>query len=549
MMIQLIQPKDLFLVAGRATAKTSEIIAQRSMDIMYDMKHSQQVLVSDTYVNCLKNIVPTLFEGWERKGWINGRDYVTDRRPPDHFLKCYKPTESFKHTISTKLGVRLILGSLDQPSGLAGNSFQHMYGDESRLLKFQKLKKLDPAIRGEHAQFGHSPYYRGRTFTTDMPNILDGDDDWITLREKDMNIEQIKVALKIGVILNDIRKEMYNAQIDGDKIKVELLKKNLARWTEKWVRVRKNSTFYYTVSSFVNADILQEGFFRDTFKALGVDEFKSAILSLKVNITKGEKFYGQLNENHFYDDGVDNRVYENFLLSDISTKLVETCDALRYLDKNAKLECGIDFGEMTSMVTAQLQGNHFFCLKEFFTLAPESSRELSQQFRDFYRNHRRKELDMYYDPAGNQYHSIKRDWANEIKDVIENCNGQPTGWIVNLKSEKRVSIFHEAEYNFAKVFMDETNPLLPKLKIDKLQCKHLKSSLELSKMITKSDKTGSRSIHKDKSSEKLAMHLRPMYSTNFSDAFKYLIYRSDFVDLVNKRNAYMASMEPMFFGR
>jgi hypothetical protein len=108
MMIQLIQPKDLFLVAGRATAKTSEIIAQRSMDIMYDMKHSQQVLVSDTYVNCLKNIVPTLFEGWERKGWINGRDYVTDRRPPDHFLKCYKPTESFKHTISTKLGVRLI---------------------------------------------------------------------------------------------------------------------------------------------------------------------------------------------------------------------------------------------------------------------------------------------------------------------------------------------------------------------------------------------------------------------------------------------------------
>jgi hypothetical protein len=282
---------------------------------------------------------------------------------------------------------------------------------------------------------------------------------------------------------------------------------------------------------------------------LGVDEFKSAILSLKVNITKGEKFYGQLADHHYYSDGVDNSYYNNFLLTDISTKLIESSDALVYLDKNAKIEIGVDFGDMTSMVTAQLQGNNFYCLKEFYTLAPESSRELSQKFRDFYKNHRRKEVDMYYDPAGNQYHSIRRDWAHEIKDVIENCNGVPTGWIVNLKSENRTSIFHEEEFNFAKIFMGETNPLLPKLKIDRMQCKCLKSSLELTKILVKSDKTGSRTIHKDKSSEKLAMHLRPMYSTNFSDAFKYLIYRRDFIDLVNKRNAYMANMEPMIFGR
>src|SRR5690606_18733010 len=124
---------------------------ERSMDIMYDMPHSQQVFVSDTYVNCLRNIMPTLFEGWERKGWKHGRDYITDRRPPAHFKNCYKPTDSFKHTVSIKTGVRLILGSLDQPSGLAGNSFQHIYGDEARLLKFKMLKKLNPAIRGEHA--------------------------------------------------------------------------------------------------------------------------------------------------------------------------------------------------------------------------------------------------------------------------------------------------------------------------------------------------------------------------------------------------------------
>lgn len=539
--IELMQPQNLFLVAGRATAKTSDIIAKRSMNIMYDMPHSQQVFVSDTYVNCLRNIMPTLFEGWDRIGWVKDRDYVTDIRPPKHFKSCYKPTDSYKHTVTTKTGVRLILGSLDQPSGLAGNSFQHEYGDEARLLKFQRLKKLDPAIRGEHAQFGHSPYYRGRTFTTDMPNILDGDDDWITLQEKNMNIEQIKAALQIGVVLNEIRCEMYNAQIDRDKHKTQLLKKNLERWTEKWMRVRKNSTFYYTVSSFVNADILQEGFFRDTFKALGIEEFKSAILSFKVNITKGEKFYSHLGEHHYYDDGVVSSYYDKFLLTD---EIEESCEALRYLDVNAPLEAGVDYGDMCSMVTAQPKGNYLYCLKEFHTLAPESSKELARKFVRFYRSHKRKVLDMYYDRSGNQYSKIKRDWATELKSFIEKDNGVSTGWTVNLMSRNQATIYQEEEFNFAKQLLGEMTTTLPKIKIDKFQCKHLKSSLELTKILVKTDsKTGSKSIHKDKSSEKLAMHLRPMFSTNYSDAFKYLIYRSSYVKLL-ERSGGSAGMDP-----
>lgn len=538
--IELIQPQNLFLVGGRATAKTAEIIAQRSMNIMYDMPHSQQVFVSDTYVNCLQNIMPTLFEGWERKGWKNGRDYVTDQRPPDHFKKCYKPTDSFKHTVSIKTGVRLILGSLDQPSGLAGNSFQHQYGDESRLLKFQKLKKLNPAIRGEHAQFGHSVFYRGKTFTTDMPSILDGDDDWITLQEKHMAIEQVKAALQVGVILNDIRKELYNAVMDRDTRKIELLKRNLARWTERWVRIRKDLTFYYTVSSFVNADILQEGFFRDTYKALGLEEFKSAILSLKVAITKGEKFYGSLGDHHFYDDGVVNSYYDKYLLSE---EIEQSSQGLRYLDHNAKLEIGVDFGDQLSIVVAQLRGNYFYVLKDFHTLPPESIKEIGEKFRTFFKHHKNKVIDMYYDRSMNQYKRIKGDWASRLKEAIEFKNGVATGWTVNLKSENQSNIYQEEEYSFAKDFMGESSPELPKLKIDKFQCKHLKSSLELTKITVKIDKLGSKSIHKDKSSEKLAMSLRPMYSTNFSDAFKYLIYRREFVDAVGKKHDY-GNMDP-----
>lgn len=165
----LIAPKHLRLIAGRATAKTTDIIAERSQNIIYDMPKSYQVIVSDTYVNCLKNIIPALLEGWNRKGWREGIHYVTDKRPPAHFKLPYKPVEVYKHTISLFNGAFFNLGSLDQPGGLVGGSYQHMYGDEARLLKFEKLKKLTPAIRGEYTMFGHSVYYRGTTFTTDMP--------------------------------------------------------------------------------------------------------------------------------------------------------------------------------------------------------------------------------------------------------------------------------------------------------------------------------------------------------------------------------------------
>ena len=534
MLIDLLQPKDLYLVAGRGTAKTTEIMAKRSQHIVHDMPRSQQVFTSDTYTNALTNIVPTLLEGWNREGWREGIHYVTDVRPPKHFRLPYKPTVSYKHTISIFNGVIFKLGSLDQPTSLAGDSFQHQYGDEARVQKIVKLNKITPAIRGEYAQFGHSVFYRGRTFTTDMPNILNGDDDWIMDQQKNMNLEQVKLALQVSVILNEIKCELYNAQIDNNKEKVRLLKNNLVRWTERWVRVRKDLTFFYVVSSFANVDVLTSDFFKDSLKALGIEEFKSAILSLKVNITKGEKFYGNLGEHHFYDDGVNNKYYDKFAITDT---IEESSLALKYVDHDKELEGGVDFGDMCSLLSGQPRGNYLYLLKEFYTLAPENEVQLAKKFRDFYKHHKVKRLVLYYDRSGNQNSKTKRDWASNLKEAIEKENGISTGWNVILMSQNQRTIYQEQEYNFAKIMMNAGVPNLPKLMIDKFQCKCLKSSLELTKILVKTDRHGSRTMHKDKSSEKLAMHLRPMYSTNFSDAFKYFIYRPNWVELVTHTNS------------
>jgi hypothetical protein len=68
-------------------------------------------------------------------------------------------------------------------------------------------------------------------------------------------------------------------------------------------------------------------------------------------------------------------------------EIEESSLALRYIDHNAKLEAGVDFSAMCSVVTAQPRGNYLYGLQEFHTLAPENEIQLGKKFRDFYKHH------------------------------------------------------------------------------------------------------------------------------------------------------------------
>lgn len=543
LLAHLIAPQNLAMVLGRGSAKTSDIVAERAIDIIHDMPRSYQMFLSDTYINALDNVVPTLIDGWQRKNWKEGIHFVTDKKPPSHFKLPYKPPLSYKHTISIYNGTFFMLGSLDQPSGLAGGSFQHRYGDEVRLFNKKKLDRSTPALRGEYVRFGHSVYYMGSTFTTDMPNILLKDNDWILQMEKEMDQEQIELALQAALKLNEVKQEVINSKQSGDFSEIKRLERSLKEWTYYWTKIRKDSTFFYAASSLVNIDVLTQGYLVNNLKMLGPEEFKSAILSFRIAVSQGEKFYGNIREDHFFDDGSNNEYYDRFSIMDT---IEDSSLALRYIDHNAKLECGVDFGDMSSMVTGQHRGNYLYALKEFYTLAPENEIQLGEKFRNFYKHHKVKYLDMYYDRSGNQNAKTKRDWASALKKAIEFLpDGTSSGWHVELKSLNQSTIYQEEEYNFAKTLMLGTTYGLPKLLIDRFKCKCLKSSLELTKIIVKTDKLGSRTIHKDKSSEKLPLASRPMFSTNFSDAFKYWIYRRDFVQFVNTDGS-SGGMDPSF---
>jgi hypothetical protein len=521
---------SLYTVIGRGGAKTTSILAERLQEMVYDLPGAPVALVSDTYTNLQKNILPTLQEGLRLLGWEEEIHYVIEKEPPSHFNRPFNIVSSYKNTMVFFNGFNLTFISLDRPSSAAGRSYVAIIGDEVKFFREDKIAKLTKAVRGYRLKYGESPFYRSQTFTTDMPNPnLIGEYDWILKYRKRMDAKEVVRVLKVGFVYNEIKKEYVLALDSGDRANIAKVKKKLDRWEARWRKVRQKSVFFWVASSFVNADILGVDWFSEEFEA-GLEDVAQAILSLKPSLMQGNRFYTRLQANHFYQDGCDAHYSDLFGLRD-----EEDCRILAKLDRTKAIDAGVDFGNMLSMIIAQdAPRRRYNILKEFYTLPPQSIRELADQFITYFKPHEEKTLNLYYDRAGNNYAKTKQDLASQLKQAIErNTDGKRTGWKVILKSIGQGNIHSNVEYNFMIDLLSNSNNLLPIVSIDQFNCKCLKNSLELAP--TKiTNKNGRSMIVKDKSSESLPIHKLPKNSTNFSDAFKYLMCRRNWLKLSNK---------------
>jgi hypothetical protein len=515
----------IYIIAGRGGAKTTSILAEILQEMVFELPGAPVALVADTYSNLQKNVLPTLQEGLRLLGWEEDVHYRIEKPPYEHWKE--RPTNiisSYKHTIVFFNGFNLTLISLDRPSSAAGRSYVAIIGDEVKFFREDKIAKLTKAIRGYKVKYGHSPFYRSQIFTTDMPNPnLIGEHDWILKHRKRMDPKQIVRVLKSGFVLNEIRKEYVLAKDSGDKAELANVKRKMDRWEDRWRKVRRKTVFFWVASSFINADILGVDYFSE--------ELAQAILSLKPSLMAGNRFYSKLQEKHFYQDGSDSYWSEAFGIRD-----KEDCRILAKSNENKALDAGMDFGNMISMIVAQDgKGREYNLLKEFYTIPPKSIRELADNFLDYFNEHEHKVLNLYYDRAANNYSKTGQDLASQMKRAIEkNAKKQRTGWKVVLKSIGQGNIHSNTEYNFMIDLLAETNPALPKVRIDQFNCRCLKSSLELAPTKV-ANRNGRKLVVKDKRSEGLPVHKLPSQSTNFSDAFKYLMCRKKWLKLAKAK--------------
>lgn len=540
--------RSLYMIAGRGSAKTTDIQVERFIEMMHDMPGAPVVWVSDTYTNLQKNVLKTVLEGLEMKGYKENVHYVVGQAPPvftkdeipddlpekerEHFWKPYNKIVSYKNTLVTYTGFNVTFGSLDRPASLAGNSYVHLFGDEAKYFKEQKIANLMKAIRGYRVKYGNSVFYRGHTLTTDMPNPANiGEYDWMLKMAKKMRPKFIMMVLKTAFVVNSALQEYMYASEKGSKEDQIKKKRVYERWNERWITLRKYPdahNFFYIASSYVNADILTTEYFTDEFES-DMADVKTAILSMRPGLESGQRFYANIGERHFYDDGSDTPWSASLGIND-----EEDCRILKYLNKDRPIDAGADFGNMMSLILAQddPQNKCYRGIKFMYTLSPEWIRDLGDKFIKFFAPHQRKVLNLYYDRAANNYKKAGQDLATQLKNAIEYYDTEKkkrTGWRVVLMSEGQGNIGINEEYNFMQELFSGKNYRLPKVLIDRYQCKPLKCSLEGAK----AKKNSKGQDVKDKSTEQLPIKRLPLESTNPSDSFKYLMMRRNWRILVS----------------
>lgn len=553
-LIAVMQPWSLYWIAGRASAKTVQVLAERVQEVAHDCPGAPFAWVADTYSDLHKNVIPSLIDGLSLLGWMPDVHFVINREPPREWKqRMYNVCTDWRNTMVFYTGFNFTFISLDRAAIGAGRSYVGVFGDEVKYFPEEKFTNLLRAVRGFRVKYGDSVWYRSRTLTTDMPNPNHlGEYDWILKLARQNDKQRILLALRAGFVYNDTKREYLSRLQEYNSLKADartdpavrpaladaerqmmLARRTMERWKRRWVKTRRGVSFFFISSSYVNVDILGEDWFNDEF-AEGLEGAACNILSVIPKLEASLMFYCNLSMKNFYADGFLNDVIEQHPFG-----WEQDCTVLRYLDPGRPLEAGMDAGNMLSMVFGQQAGRVMRILKELYTLPPQNVRDLAYKFLAYFKPHRRKLLKLYYDRSMNNYKRVSTDMASQIKKAIEtDAEGRRTGWTVQLMSLGQGNISSNLEYRF---FMDLLAGNLARqlytLLIDQHNCPNLKSEMEVTRTKAKvNERDNTTQIVKEKTGDKLPVHRLPRESTNLTDALKYFVLRPEVVRMWQSRS-------------
>lgn len=561
MVAALCMPQNFVGILGRASAKTTQFQAMRIQQAVQECPGAPFVWVTDTYSNLHKNVIPSVLEGLRFLGWEQDREFVIDRLPPVEWQRrMYNVIDKYKQVMTFWNGFTFTFVSLDRPSIGAGRSYVGLFGDEVKYWPEEKFTNIRKAVRGYRARYGDSPWYRSLSLTSDMPNPNHtGEYTWVMKLAKLMDKEKVKLLLQTGQVVNEARRryaECLSRKEEGRGNKYDYpaagspgssgedgnhtssllpltsslknAERNLQRWEQRWLELRRGTTLFMVASTLINADVLGEEFFREELEA-GLEGIDTNLLSIPQKLTADQLFYCTLTARDFFHDGIRNDILEQHPYG-----WEQDASVLRYLDPERPIDGGMDDGNMKSLVIGQQQGREYRVLKELFTLPPDNERQLADRFLDYFRPHRHKLLRLYYDRAMNNYRRTGNSAMQRIKQAIETrADGTRTGWRVQMMSLGQGDIYGDTEYRFfSALFARQLTRQLFTLTIDAQNCPNLKAEMESAPVRVVEDKrTGRKQLRKDKRGERLPAHRLPQESTNLTDALKYLVMRREWLNI------------------
>ena len=524
-MVKLLDPTFLFGEVGRGSGKTTHMLAPRIDRVQNDMPGSLLVLAAATYKSIIDNIMPGILE-YFLENYERGIYFEFGKPPPPHFKRTAitESTRNWNHTFTFATGTIIKFVSCDRPESMLGLNAAHLFIDEMIKIPEDKfVERIIPALRADRSKFGHSHYFMGITGFSSTPNF-ETDEDWFTKYESNMDQRLMKNILEIAYEVDLRHVELFKAKNAMNAAEEKKHQRFIDRWAPRLCEIRKGQTLYLRASSFSNIKILGIEYIRNQIKNIkDPDKLNTSILSVRKHKVK-DMFFGRFGRQHLFDDSYDYRGIDRY---SIASEISFTSRHLKHCDPRQPLYAGYDAGPFSSVIFGQEKKSEksFRVLKNIWAYHPDQHDELAERIDAFFKDHRRKELFLYYDRAANQRDPEYRKYyplAGTLRDTDANLLAaalRARRWTVHLLSKGQAVITYGQHYRLLNRLFGNNDGKHPAMLIDKNECEALVSSINHSPL-----KRNERQIELDKSSERLDFEEQAYYSTQLSSALMYLLW-------------------------
>lgn len=502
-----INPRELYVVAGRATGKTQGILAPHTFFAMNKMPRSCGLGFGNSYRKMMTDLLPPLILGWEKLGWFQDIDYTIGtsdipkkKKWQDPYIAPEKRFRQFFLHAKTGAGIRF--ASQDRRVTLNGTEVDYIFGDEAKLLDYNRFRKeILPTNRGRVNLFGHLPEHHSIWFLTDKLFDRKGG-DWIMKMKQRQDDRLIDLILQTQCLLTKLQEE-HTPSTAIDNIKKQLL------------QAQCEAVAFIEASTLDNIHALGWDFIRQQEMNLTNREFRVAILNETIGSLEGG-FYATFDRvKHTYSSATNYEKLDelNFDLNKIKNL---DCTFDLDLDRTEPLIISVDWGgSINSMVVCQENKIEIKVLKNLFTKPPQTYKELARQFCNYYAPMINRKIEMYYDPSGNNARADSNEtYAEEFSSILRD-----KGFNVIQMNIGETNPHYEKKKLLFEILLAQEDNRLPMLKINSEAAPELVTSIENAAV-----KIGKRGFEKDKSSEDVRSGVLPEYATHLSDALDIIIF-------------------------
>lgn len=391
--------RDEVIVAGRGMGKGA-IQAGRLMTNFQGMPGSMGGFVSPSVKRCLTNILPSMLIHLERWGFKRDLHYVVGKRPWKalHWKSPIFTPANWENTISFYNGSVCNIISQDRAGTSNSMSLDYIIIDEAKFINFEQLKdETFQANRGNEQYFHNFPLHHGMTITSDMPVTKKG--SWFLSYKDDMDKELVE-AIE-GLVYAKWRAKRQQKAMPSQR---DAIQKKIDRIDAKLSFLRSKCLLYKEYTSIQNLALLGEEFIRRAKRDLPPLTFATSIMCKRIEIST-DGFYGGMRE----DVNLYTAPNENVLNLEALNDGAIPNDCRQDSDLDAQLPLIIAFdanANINWLVCGQVgKDGKLRVLKSFFVKYERKIPELLDDFNDYYRYHRRRQVVFYYDATfvGNSY--------------------------------------------------------------------------------------------------------------------------------------------------